>query len=235
MRPNSVLMPVATTTARPRPRATSVPAYAMFCRSPSGTSAASRRLDTLAAAPDSPVRAASSIARFTASVTRTSAGTRSPARSMTTSPGTSSRAGRADLDAVADDVPHRCGHLAQRFERALRAELLHEAEQHGEQHDDGDDHRLERVAEDAREHGGHEEDDDEDVLELRGEGVPRRAAGDGLQLVGAVGREPATGLLRGEPGLGRRQLGHYVVDGPVVPHARLPVGPCVRRRRPRER
>ena len=38
MRPTSVAIPVATTTARPRPYVATVPAYSMFCRSPSPTS-----------------------------------------------------------------------------------------------------------------------------------------------------------------------------------------------------
>ena len=96
IRPNSVDMPVATTTAWPRPWTTSVPAYVMFLRSPSARPGSSNAVAVLLAAADSPVSAASSTARLTASMTRVSAGTRSPARSITTSPGTRSRAGMAD-------------------------------------------------------------------------------------------------------------------------------------------
>ena len=83
--------------------------------------------------------------------TRASAGTRSPVRSSTTSPGTTSRAGTTTLCAVAQHVRGRRGHLPQRFERAVGAVLLDEPEQHGEQHDDGDDDGLEGVTEEARE------------------------------------------------------------------------------------
>lgn len=64
----------------------------MFRRSATasfGVEISSHRFVTAA---DSPVRAASSTARFTATLTRQSAGTRSPARRTTTSPGTTSRA-----------------------------------------------------------------------------------------------------------------------------------------------
>ncbi len=91
--PNSVETPVAMTTPRPRPYVAAVPAYAMFFRSPTGKSGSSSALVCFSTATDSPVRAASSIFRLTASMSRKSAGTLSPAESSTTSPGTSSRAG----------------------------------------------------------------------------------------------------------------------------------------------
>ena len=88
MRPISVSCPVPVTTPRPEPAATVVPEKAMQERSPSGASAATGRV-FLSAATDSPVRADSSTRRLAVLNRRRSAGTLSPARSLTTSPGTS--------------------------------------------------------------------------------------------------------------------------------------------------
>ena len=92
MRPISVAGPVATTTPPPRPYVTAVPAKAMFRRSPRAVSSG-RALTSFSTGNDSPVSAASSACRLTASKSRRSAGTRSPEASSTTSPGTRSRAG----------------------------------------------------------------------------------------------------------------------------------------------
>ena len=86
-------MPVATTTPRPRPFVTCVAAYARLRRSPSETSLRSIGWVCLSTGSDSPVSAASWTRRFTASISRRSAGTTFPASSATTSPGTSSTAG----------------------------------------------------------------------------------------------------------------------------------------------
>ena len=91
MRPISARAPVATTTARARPRVTSVPAYAIDVRSASGA-AASTAASSLPTGIDSPVSAASSVLKSCASMSRTSAGTRSPDSRCTTSPGTMSSA-----------------------------------------------------------------------------------------------------------------------------------------------
>ena len=89
------------------------------------------------------------------------------------SPGTRSRAGIGRLLAVAQSVRRRRGHLAQRFQRAAGAVFLDESEQHREQHDDGDDDRLERVTEEPGDDRGAEQDQNQGVLELREQGVPR--------------------------------------------------------------
>ena len=90
--PISVAMPVAVTTATPRPRVTAVPLKTMFSRSPSaaapGTGAGSLSSGSL-----SPVSDASAIIKDAASTRRPSALTASPSASSTTSPGTSSVAG----------------------------------------------------------------------------------------------------------------------------------------------
>ena len=65
---------------------------------------------------------------------------------------------------VTKDARGRRRHLPQRVERAARAVFLEEAEQHGKQHDHGDDDRLERVSQESGNHGSAEEDDDQGVL-----------------------------------------------------------------------
>ncbi len=150
------------------------------------------------AATDSPVSAASSTVRLIDWSRRASAGTRSPVRMMTTSPGTSSRAGHDHFLVIAHDTRGRCGHLPQGFERAAGAVLLDEAEQHGEQHDDRDDGGFERVAEETGEDRGAQQDQDQDVLELGGERVPR---GDGRSLlrVRSARVRPGAGRLPARP------------------------------------
>ncbi len=91
IRPISVAVPVAVTTPTPWPAATSVLEKSMLDRSPTPASAPTAST-FLAAATDSPVRADSSTRRFVAWISRTSAGTRSPERTRTTSPGTTSSA-----------------------------------------------------------------------------------------------------------------------------------------------
>ena len=90
--PISVSMPVPVTTYLPRPYTTELPIYAMFLRSPRGTSEPSRpRASSLFVTGTlSPVSAASSILRLALSRMRPSAGTASPASSTMTSPGTTS-------------------------------------------------------------------------------------------------------------------------------------------------
>ena len=91
MRPISVATPVAVTTPTPLPDVTSVPENAMAERSPMPASSWTGS-GCLCVATDSPVSADSSICRLVVSINRTSAGTRSPDRNRTTSPGTSSSA-----------------------------------------------------------------------------------------------------------------------------------------------
>ena len=98
--PNAVADPVATTTPRPEPWCTTVPMNAHDGRS-SGRVRGGRLRVVLSPAIDSPVSTASSHSSWFASISRTSAGTMSPTRSATTSPGTRSR-----------DVDRRCGAVA---------------------------------------------------------------------------------------------------------------------------
>ena len=92
MRPNSVCMPVAVTSACARPSVTAVPANTMFVRSPTGRSGSRRSPTALTAGTDSPVSGASCTSSRSVSSRRASPATRSPARSSSTSPGTRSRA-----------------------------------------------------------------------------------------------------------------------------------------------
>lgn len=62
--PNSVFMPVPTTTARARPLVIWDPAYTMLSRSPRGMSASSKGSECFATGRDSPVSRASSASRL---------------------------------------------------------------------------------------------------------------------------------------------------------------------------
>jgi len=90
-RPNSVCIPVATTTPSADPSVTVVPRKSMFSRSANGRSFSigSVRFPT---GTDSPANAASSTRRLLASIKRRSAGTTSPASCSTMSPGTKASA-----------------------------------------------------------------------------------------------------------------------------------------------
>ncbi len=89
--PSSVRMPIATTTARPRPETTCVPAKIMFVAWAGSTAALSFASRSRGAV--SPVIAASTTRMWWASTSRASAGTSSPSATRITSPGTSSSAG----------------------------------------------------------------------------------------------------------------------------------------------
>ncbi len=92
MFPISVAMPVAVTTARPRPRVTAVPSNTMFNLSPSAAGAPSLSV-SFATTMLSPVSAASATVSDATSTRRASALTASPSSSSTRSPGTRSAAG----------------------------------------------------------------------------------------------------------------------------------------------
>ena len=92
MWPTSVCMPVAVATIVPAPRVTWAFMNAMSTLSPSAASAATVST-CLGTGTLSPVRADSSISRVAARMIRPSAGTRSPASTLTMSPGTISSMG----------------------------------------------------------------------------------------------------------------------------------------------
>ena len=89
MRPTSVSIPVEVTTQVARPLVITVDEITMFFRSPSTVSSGRLSMACLLTGTDSPVMADSSAFRFALSRIRASAGTRSPASSTMTSPGTS--------------------------------------------------------------------------------------------------------------------------------------------------
>jgi hypothetical protein len=90
--PISVAMPVAVTTARPRPRVIAVPSKIMFSRSPRAAGS-SIRAGSLRTASLSPVSDASATRRDAALTRRASALTASPSAARRRSPGTTSAAG----------------------------------------------------------------------------------------------------------------------------------------------
>ncbi len=93
-RPTSVCMPVAVTNISPRPRITVVFMNPQLRRSPTADAASgSRVIECFSEGTDSPVSAASSIARLFATRNRPSAGNLSPGSRSTMSPGTTSAAG----------------------------------------------------------------------------------------------------------------------------------------------
>ena len=120
-------MPVAVTTARPRPRVTAVPLKTMLRRSPSAAVPPSAAT-SLSTASLSPVSEASATISEAASTSRASALTASPSASSRMSPGTTVGGGDALLAAVAHDAGGRRGHPLQRGDRLLGARLLHVAE-----------------------------------------------------------------------------------------------------------
>ncbi len=109
--PISVAMPVAVTTALPRPRVTAVPLKTMFTRSPSpaGPSSAATSFSTASL---SPVSDASATVSEATSTRRASALTASPSASSSTSPGTTSavatRSSRPSRRTVAVTAAIRC-------------------------------------------------------------------------------------------------------------------------------
>ena len=88
MCPTSDPMPVVVTRISPWPRVTLVFMNAMSSLSANGTSGFVTASVLFSTATLSPVRAPSSICRVAATITRPSAGTRSPASTSTMSPGT---------------------------------------------------------------------------------------------------------------------------------------------------
>jgi hypothetical protein len=104
----------------------------------------------------------------------------------------------APLAPFADDGRVGRGHLAQGLDGALGAVLLHEAEDDGEEHDDGDGDGLDAVAEEGRERRRQQQDDDEDVLELFEQDRPRRDSSGGLKLIRPELFQAACGLVVGQ-------------------------------------
>jgi len=88
--------------------------------------------------------------------------------------------------AVSHDAGDRSGQLAKCLDRAFGTVLLEEAEQHGEEDDDGDGRRFEAVSEPRGQRHGDLQNDDENILELADQHHPWRHLLGGAQLVGSV-------------------------------------------------
>ena len=125
---------------------------------------------------DSPVSAASSTARLTAWVSRSVCGNPVARAQHHHVAGDHIARGHDRFLTVAKDTREGRRHLPQRFEGAARAVFLKESEQHGKQHDHGNDDRFECVPQESGNDGRAEQNDDERVLELGSEGAPGRLA-----------------------------------------------------------
>ena len=202
--PISVAIPVAVTTARPRPRATAVPLKTMFTRSPSADLAATAST-SFRTASLSPVSDASATVSDAASTSRPSAATASPSASSSTSPGTTSAAGIRSSRAVAHDPGRRRRHPLQRRHRLLGPRLLHVAE-HGVGEDDRRDHdRVERRLlptlqhpRHQRDHDGGKQQVDQRIGELAEDLPPCRHRPGRLQRVRPEPRQPLCRLRRAQ-------------------------------------
>ena len=124
-----------------RPCSAGRPAACPRSRTPAGS---------LSTGADSPVRAASWTRKPNARRSRTSAGMWSPASSSTRSPGTSSRAGTACSDPVAEDLRQRGRELPEGGQGLLGPLLLEEAEQAVQEDDGQDGQRIDPLAHRAR-------------------------------------------------------------------------------------
>ena len=100
----------------------------MPARSPSGVSPSSRAAGSFSTGSDSPVSADSWIRRFALSKSLPSAGTRFPASSNTTSPGTKFFGRDLPHVALPADLHRGRGHTLQGGHRPLRPVLLGEAQ-----------------------------------------------------------------------------------------------------------
>jgi hypothetical protein len=93
---------------------------------------------------------------------------------------------------------------AQRVHRLLGAPLLHEADGHVDEDDDGDDGTLDPVAHAKRQRHGGEQDDGERIGHLAQQNVARRDLFALADRVGPVGREARRGSVGREAGVGVR-------------------------------
>ena len=221
MRPNSVFIAVATTTAWPVPAAMLVPMNTMFSRSPSGTSpcskvagcfvyrlrlAGQRGLDALERGRfQEPGIRRDQVAGFQ--------------REDVTGHDCRGR-NRSDLP-VASHLGLRRGHLLERRDGFLRVELLIEADD-GVEDDDGEDgDGVHHFAQHAGDDAGGDENPDDEALELAEENPQRADALAFLQFVRAVSREALRRFLRRKSGCRGAELRQHFLGGPVVPESSL--------------
>ena len=125
-----------------------------------------------------------------AASTMPSAGTRLPAASSTTSPGTSVARRHGLQRAVAQHARGEGEPLPQRGDRRRGAVFLGKAQRDAAEHDRQDDRGVEPVAQDQRDRGADDEDQDQRTRELVAEQQPHRVLGLLVETVGAVALEP---------------------------------------------
>ena len=175
MRPISVPAP----SRRPRPRRCRRSRSSRRTASTSGRRSPRRRsfgLVDLLAATDSPVRADSSTCSWAESSSRTSAGTRSPPRTRTTSPTTRVAESTTPQSPSRRTCASQRLHLAQPRQRRRGPALLDEPDQ-ARRDDHHDDHReVDPVAGDRLEHRRRDQDVDEDVGVLAQQAPPAPTA-----------------------------------------------------------
>ena len=206
MCPISVSMPVAVTISSPRPRVTAVFMYAMQVRSPSGTSSPGTGSVDLPTGRLSPVSAASSISRVAATQTRPSAGTRLPASTSTTSPGTSSSASISIAWPSAAYPGDGLHHLGQRLDALLGLGLLAQPDHGVEEGEPGQHHRRADLAgHDQVDDRRHQQHDLHEVLVLAQEGAPARLLLARGQLVRPVRLQPGRASAAESPARDRRR------------------------------
>ncbi len=92
------------------------------------------------------------------------------------------------------------GHeLGQGVHLALRAQLVHEADQRVDQEHGSDEGGVGQLPQEQRDARGHDQNVDQGALELANQDAQPRGRGRRLQAVRTVAREPRLGLLRIEP------------------------------------
>ena len=166
IRPICVRAPVMTTSPVAWPEATSVPGKAMLLvRNSGGGSTTSSCFST---AKDSPASGASSISRPHAFSRRRSAGTLSPASSVTISPGTCSTTATLRR-AIPGYIGMGRDHVADRAECALSPALLNEADDRVNQYHCADHQRINDMAEQRSRERDRKQEVDQRAIELRQE------------------------------------------------------------------
>ncbi len=168
----------------------------MFLRSPRAASRFASGSVCFSTGTDSPVSAASSTCRLTASISRTSAGL--VAGPQQDHIARHEFAGRSSISWPSRSTVARARPLPQGLDGPFGPIFLEETQQHGKQHDHGDRHGFHPVAQEGRQHRGHEQNDDQYVLELLQQQFPRRHALRRLQFVRAVDPQPPVRLRAGQ-------------------------------------
>ena len=132
------------------------------------------------------------------------------------------------LAPVANDERLRRHRAAQRIDRVLRADLLHEVEDHAERHDDDDDDEACRVAGESRESAREQQDQNERIEEAQKELHRERVPLVRERIVGAAPLEPRHRIRFGQADA----RGFEIAEQPVEGDARQRGGRARRHRLP---